>query len=163
MDYLDGKAFLLDIGSLVHQASHVGRDDVLGARIHGVFHFVARHTHRQCLLVHLHGEIGATTHVGLLHLNQFQSSDLRKQLTCFLAETQATQGAAAVVEGHFIGELRTKVVKMHLVDQKIGQFIDICNHPLEIQVVGCVKKEFRIAFLDIMHASGRRRHHGTIV
>ena len=113
---------------------------------------MARHAESQRLLVHFHREVGTAAHIGLLHLHQLQSLHLRKQLTRFLAEAHTSKGAATVVEGHLIGELSTKVVKVNLVDQEVGQLVDVSHHPLEIQVVGCIEEEFGVMLSDVMHA-----------
>ena len=140
MYHLDGQAFLLDIRFLVHQTSHISRDNVLSTRVHRIFHLMARHTHSQRLVVDFQRKIGTTAHVGLLHLHQFQSPYLGEQLTRLLAKTQPSQGTATVMKRYFIREFRTEIIKIHLVDQKIGQLVDISHHPLEIQVVGRIEK-----------------------
>ena len=124
---------------------------------------MARHTHGQRFVIDLQREVGAAAQVGLFHLHQLEASHLREQLTGLLAQAQAAQCAATVVEGHLIGELCAEVIEMHLVDQKVGQFIDIGHHPLEVQVVGRVEEEFGIAFLDVVHTGRRWSHHGAVV
>src|ERR1700676_3960407 len=118
MDELYGDVVSLGAAALVHEAGAVGRDDIIGFCLRKILDLVGAHLRRHTLVEDGKQASEAAALVGPRRGHQFEPIDLGQQ-RLWLGEmrlpqfrspsmTQTAEGAAAVVQTHFVRKARPR-------------------------------------------------------